>query len=281
MSRTTRAHRAAPATRAARRRPRVASWVPRQHGAWAMLLLPFLAGALRSGFVWLHLLLLAFWLAGYFAFNATAVWVKSRGKPRFRPPVLTYGALTLGLGLPIVWLRPDLLVWAPVFAVCLATSLWFSWRRHERALANDIVTILAACAFGLVTYQAGYSPEGTIEVGWRTMGVITAVLFAYFVGTALYVKTMIRERGQRAWVWASVGYHAAVTAALGVLAVQAFSAGLPPGMQQRPLVALAALFALLTARAWLLAGRRIRPLIVGLGEIGVCLALLGVIALWR
>ena len=261
-----------------RRSRRGPGWRPTQHGAWAMLLVPFLAGAIRSNGAWIHLPMLAFWIVGYFAFNAAALWVKSGFKARYRPPVLTYGAVATVIGVGLAAWRPDLLWWAPVFGVCLAVSLLFSWRRRERALTNDVVTIFAACVFGLVTYQAGYEPGGTILAGWRAMVTITVVLFAYFVGTALYVKTMIRERGRAGWKAASVVYHGAVTAAL--IALVTVPSTLPPGMHHRPLAALAAIFALLTARAWVLAGRSIRPLYVGLGEIVVCAALLGVTWVW-
>ena len=56
-----------------RRRP--AGWVPNQHGAWAMLILPLAVGALRAGPRWVHLWLLAAWLIGYLAFQATAGWL--------------------------------------------------------------------------------------------------------------------------------------------------------------------------------------------------------------
>ena len=252
--------------------------MPRQHGAWAMLLVPFLAGVIRSQGGWIHVPLLAFWLAGYFAFNAAALWVKSHFRPRFRTPVLVYGALSAVLGVLVALLRPDLLWWAPVFIVAVGVSLAYSWRRRERALGNDLVTILAACLFGLVTYQAGYSPNGTIEAGWRAMIAIIALTFLYFVGTALYVKTMIRERGRRSWAVGSIGYHAVVTVALAAVALVPT---LPPGLVHRPIIAFAVLFAVLTVRAWVLAGRAVRPLIVGLGEIGACLALLTLVWFWR
>ena len=51
-------------------------------------------------------------------------------------------------------------------------------------------------------------------------------------------------------------------------------------MHRRPLAVLAAIFALLIARAWALAGRSIRPLYIGLGEIAVCAALLAVVWVW-
>jgi hypothetical protein len=37
--------------------------VPKQHGAWAMLIVPFLLGAYAGGFTWLHVPLLS---AGFF-----------------------------------------------------------------------------------------------------------------------------------------------------------------------------------------------------------------------
>lgn len=37
--------------------------------------------------------------------------------------------------------------------------------------------------------------------------------FAYFFGTVLYVKTLIRERGNRAYLIASVAWHGLATLA--------------------------------------------------------------------
>ena len=63
-------------------------------------------------------------------------------------------------------------------------------------------------------------------------GVFAAVA-TYFVGTVLYVKTMIRERDNVVYRWASVGYHAL---ALGLMAWLS--------------LALGAVFTLLLLRAW-------------------------------
>ena len=77
--------RPAAARRTRRRRP--PGWVPNQHGAWAMLAAPLLVGTMATGPRWPHLLLTAFWFAGYFAFFATTLWLKSRRRPRYLPPV--------------------------------------------------------------------------------------------------------------------------------------------------------------------------------------------------
>ena len=64
-----------------------------------MLVSPLLLGALASGPGWIHLLLAAFWFAGYFAFNATSLWLKSGRKVRYLRPVQVYAALAAALGL--------------------------------------------------------------------------------------------------------------------------------------------------------------------------------------
>src|ERR1019366_9068822 len=99
----------------ARRRVRGPGWVPNQHGAWAMLIVPFAVGALDTGPSWRHLPLLFAWLAGYFAFFAAGLWLRSRGKRRYWPPVPAYGVLTVVLGLVVIAVEPDVLHWAVVF----------------------------------------------------------------------------------------------------------------------------------------------------------------------
>ena len=66
-------------------------WVPAQHGAWAMLVVPYAVGVLtrvRDGLPlpWFLAPLLAFWLLAYFAFNAVSVWLKAH--PARRGPLV-------------------------------------------------------------------------------------------------------------------------------------------------------------------------------------------------
>lgn len=258
-----------------------ADWIPKQHGAWAMLAVPYLAGVITSGGSWRQLPLGLFWLAGYLAFYAAGVWIRSSRKPRYRPPVLAYGGIAAVLALVVVLTSPGLLVWVPAYAALAAVSLWFSSRRNERALINDAVTMLAACLFVLVTYQAA-AAGAAWSAAWpdtnpgRAAAVAAAVLcYGYFLGTALYVKTLIRERTSAVYHRASGGYHLAWAlgwALAGLMKVPGVGAmGWP----------VAAFFAVLTARAAAMAGRRVPPLFVGLGEIGASLVLLGLVALWR
>ena len=262
------------------KRRRSKAWIPRQHGALAMLAVPTLVGVIRSRGDADQVPLVLFWLFGYFAFNAFGVWAASRRKPLNLPPLLVYSALSAVFGVVTLAVRPDLLRFAPMFLPLIAIAGWAAWTRRERSMLNDVATIVAACLFGYVVYMAGYSPGGTIAHGRAVMAAITVAMAAYFVGTAFYVKTIIRERTSRGYKIASVAYHAiwsviwAVVAAFIVLPAQPIVA---PGMRLRAVLALTLFFVALTARAWVFAGRKLRPRDVGIGEI-VASAILLVIA---
>ncbi len=189
-------------------------WVPNQHGAWAMLVLPLGVGALRGEVGWLHLWLLVAWLVAYLAYFAATVWLKSGRKARYLLPVQVYGGVLAVAGGGLLIAEPELLRWGVVFAPLLAASLVYSARRAERAVANDVLTIVATSLMAVIAYGLGAPDDGAWlpgaghVPGWA----LAAAAAAYLVGTALYVKTMIRERGNRAMYAASVVYHVAVAA---------------------------------------------------------------------
>ena len=87
-----------------------------------MLATPLLVGILASGPSWIHLPLTAFWFLGYFAFFATGIWLKAKRRERHRPPVLAYGSAAAVAGLLTLVLQPDLIRWAPLFAVPSASA---------------------------------------------------------------------------------------------------------------------------------------------------------------
>jgi hypothetical protein len=221
-----------------------------------MLVLPFVAGLLLAEPRWTHLPLFALWVVGYLAFYALGRWLRSRRRRRDLPPVLFYAAACLPLGLAVLFLDPGLLRWVPLFVPLLTLSVWLTVQRRERSLLNDASVVVAACLMTPVAFDAG---QGT---DWQAAWVVFGVLLAYFLGTVLYVKTMIRERGRRGYVVASVGYHLAGTVlAAGMVVTGSVSPWLP------------AVWLALTARA--LAGllvnarrtRPLRPAVIGVGEI--------------
>lgn len=182
-------------------------WVPNYHGAWAMIIAPPVTGILLSTFRPQHLVFLAAWWIGYFAFFAGTKWLRARRKARFQKAVVTYGTLAFAATLALLVTCPYLIVWAPAYLPLIALTAFLTWKGRERSLLNDAVTVLAA---GLTTPVAAHIGHAN---DWTHTWVATFFLTAYFIGTAFYVKTNIRERGNTGFLYATGAYHAALTAA--------------------------------------------------------------------
>jgi hypothetical protein len=258
---------AATAARPRRRPRRPAGWLPRQHGAWAMLTVPLVAGAWLAGPAPVHLLLAAFWLTGYLAYHAAGRWSRAVRRDRERAPVLTYGSASLVLGLSMVVAAPHLVWWVPAFVPLLTVSLWWIARGAERSLRNDVVTVVAAGLMTPVAFDAAAGPAAALSepAVWTVSGLVTG----YFLGTVLYVKTMIRERGRRPYLLASLGYHLVGLAGVtGLVAVGAADLAV--------VVVWVALLGRAVAGPAVNARRTapLRPVVVGVGEIALSIAVL-------
>ncbi|MFI6090841.1 YwiC-like family protein [Streptomyces sp. NPDC051218] len=247
-------------------RARVRSkWVPDQHGAWAMLAVPFAAGTFLGEPTWLHLPLFVCWLVAY----ATAFHLQQhirltrcsrnpRAAERHVRPFLVFATVLILLGTPLLVWRPWLVVAVAAALPFVAVNTFYALRNRERALVNGLVAIVPACAMLLVALRiGGGAPGGGVgpSLG-EGVGPFIACLL-YFGGTVLYVKSMIRERRNRRFLFASVAYHCAALTAATLL---------------DPL--LAVLFALCLLRAALLPGRGLRIRTVGLIELALSAVLL-------
>ena len=91
-----------PSAEQIRRRPSTRAWVPNQHGAWGMLIIPPLVGAFIGGWSWHYLLIWpAFWM-GYFAFWAWTQWLRTRSEAKrllLLVPMLWYSGICALAGL--------------------------------------------------------------------------------------------------------------------------------------------------------------------------------------
>ncbi|MFF3625090.1 YwiC-like family protein [Streptomyces sp. NPDC002467] len=232
------------------------TWLPDEHGAWAMLTVPFLAGTLlapRPG--WAHALLFAAWLLGYVAVFHGRQWLRLharglRSAARHALPAVVFGAAFAVAGVPLAVLHPWLVPAALLAAPFVAVNTYFAWRGRERALRNGLAAVVPACGMLLVAaHLGGLGPAGS----WP--GGVACLL--YFAGTVPYVKTMIRERNSRAYRAGSAAYHAAALAVAALLS---------------PWLAIP--FAAYLTRALTLPGRALRPPAVGALELACSTALL-------
>ncbi|WP_196717004.1 YwiC-like family protein [Actinomyces trachealis] len=225
-----------------RRQPGRRPWVPNQHGAWAMLLVPALVGLRVGGVPVLAFVLLPAWWAAYFTYWAWSQWLRTRSARRRHLLVLPLGiytAATASLGLFTLLLAPYLAQWLLAFAPLLGIALWELWRGRERSLLSGLATTTAASLMTAVSYSAavrggggflglgdstglrGASPNGELT-GWPWVWLLTASVALYFGGTVPYVKTMIRERFNRGLLVASVAAHTLVAAVALELAATGF-----------------------------------------------------------
>ncbi|MEV4483096.1 YwiC-like family protein [Micromonospora coxensis] len=234
-------------------RRRLRRFVPPQHGAWAMLLLPYTVGVALVGPRWPHLPLLGAWLAGYLLSYYVFQAVKTRRPGRFADQLLAYGLVTAPLAAAVLIARPALLWYAPAYTLLLAVNGWYAWRRRERALVNDLVSVVQSCLLVFVVATVAAAPLADVAPAFLA-------LLLYLVGTVLYVKTMIRERGDAGYRRLSVGFHL-----LAVVVATWLHLLLTP------------VFLLLLARAVLLPARRLRPAQVGVIEIVCSLLVLAVV----
>ncbi|SCL23709.1 YwiC-like protein [Micromonospora rhizosphaerae] len=230
-------------------------FLPPQHGAWAMLLLPYAAALTVTGPRWPHLPLLGAWLAGYLLSYYALQAVKTGRPDRVRPQLLLYGGATALLAAPVLLARPAVLGYAPLYGLLVGGNVWYARRRRERAVLNDLASVTQSTLMVFVVATVAGVPP-------RALAGVAAAVFAYLVATVLYVKTMIRERESAGYRRASVAYHLAVL----LVAVVAWGP------------AMAAVFGLLLLRAALLPGRRLSPLRVGVLEIVGSLLVLAAIA---
>lgn len=190
-------------------------WLPGQHGAWAMLVVPFLAGMLIATPTPWDAVLLVAWLLGYLAVFHVQQWLRlrhtsrnPRAAARHTRPVLVFTAALVPPAAALVVHAPWLLLAAVCALPFLAVNCWYAWRNRERALANGLAAVVPAC--GMLPVAALLGGDGIAEA-WRP----ALACLLYFSGTVFYVKTVIRERGSSAHRWASGAYH---TLALGVAA---------------------------------------------------------------
>lgn len=258
-------------------RTRTAGWLPNQHGAWAMLVVPFAAGAilcLQDDRLPAYVApMFATWVLSYFAFHAASGLLKAPRSRRGRwvPALAVYGVATLGAGLLTVWeAGTAVLWWLLIFLIPLAVALWLASRRQERHTIGGMLTVLIASTMVLVVRFP--DPTSMLpDPAFPEAAILAALVFGYFGGTVLHVKAMIRRRGELAWRNVSIAWHALWTVAGAALTVA--------GHLDRWW---ALYFFATTARAWALptiaARRPVRPLVIGMIEVGFSLTLLVLVA---
>lgn len=245
-------------------------WVPAQHGAWAMLIVPFVVGVILRAKAsevpgWVAPLVVL-WIIGYCLFMTIISWLKRPAGQRrmLLAPLMVYGAVCAGAGLGILLSGGLALIWWPVlFAPLVAVALQQVLTRRERSILSGLVTVAAACLMFYVVRCGGW-PLVPLGRDWP----IGLLLFGYFGGTVFHVKSLIRERRAASSLRNSLVWHGAWTVGTAVAA----AVGVNPWWW--PVI-----FAGLTVRTWVMrrrqdAGTVLRPGTIGIVEVVASLVVL-------
>lgn len=225
---------------------RMTPWVPNQHGAWPMLLVPLIIGLFWCLKIWdsvgaadrgdglagsagMTVTLVAVtvaWVVGYLAFFAGGILLRARNATMRRPartPVLIYGTVAAVAVVVALVIQPHLLWWAFVFVPLIGIAVYETRRGTPRSLASGaattaasafIVPVVATIGLGASTPVSGgvtwtsnlFNPD-VVEALPAAVWVTFAWLLLYTAGTVPYVKTMIREKGSPSWLIASQLFH--------------------------------------------------------------------------
>ncbi len=226
------------------RRRRVLA-IPNQHGAWAFLAVPVLLVFILAGWTAIGACFALAWFLSYPAsfYLSRAVVIRwRRGSwSRLAKRELANAAPWIVLALVpvsvLLALRPWLIPIGALLAVLWTASLWLSRTGRERGVGNDLLLVaqaaLAVPLMWAITIDAWPPPAA-----WTTAG----ICLAFFTGSVLHVKSLIREAGDRRWAVASRVFHTVALAVgflspwlflpFGVAAVRAYAvpAGTRPGI---------------------------------------------------
>ncbi|WFA07176.1 YwiC-like family protein [Bacillus sp. HSf4] len=175
--------------------------IPKQHGAWAMLAVPFILGVVGGGADGRHVPLFIGWLFLYLAAFPVTMMVKKKKTAYYQKWAWVYSIPAVSFLVIAVWMEPGLVLLGVSLFPLFLINLYYAKTNNDRALLNDIAAIGVFSAGGVASYWIG---AGMLD-GWAWFIFIQSILF--FTGSAFYVKSMIREKKNKRFKWYSWGYH--------------------------------------------------------------------------
>ncbi|MDZ5470317.1 YwiC-like family protein [Bacillus sp. 31A1R] len=178
-------------------------FLPKQHGAWAMLFIPFWLGGFSGGLIWQHVPFFFGWLLLYLAtYPALLLFKKKKNKASlYTKWTIIYMVPALLLLLVPLVTRPTIIYFGFVMIPFFILNAYYSSINNERALLNDISAIIV---FGIAGLASSFLTLGELNE-YSIIVFISTVLF--FLGSTFYVKTMIREKKSKLYKGISWGYH--------------------------------------------------------------------------
>lgn len=200
--------------------------LPKEHGAWAMLYVPFVIGILVAGRVSLAVLLLLLAVSCLFiARESLLPWWRARRRGQqadaARRMMLIYLTLAVLFGAPLLfYFRLWKLVWLGVpVLILLAVNAEQATRREDRTILGEVLAIIGLT---MTAPAAHYTASGVWE---PTALWLWALNVFYFTSSVFYVRWRVlsahaRHLEEREQIKRHCAlYHSFLVLALGVLAL--------------------------------------------------------------
>ncbi|GHH98496.1 YwiC-like family protein [Neobacillus kokaensis] len=177
-------------------------FLPKQHGAWAMVIIPFWLGVISSGFVWQHVPFFFGWLLLYLATYPMLLIFKKKKVSYYIKWTIIYLVPAWLLLLFPLFERPPIIYFGLLMIPFFVINAYYTSINRDRAFMNDISAI---CAFSIAGLASSYFSAGMISTETLIYSFLSSILF--FIGCTFYVKTMIREKKNSRFKWVSWVYH--------------------------------------------------------------------------
>jgi len=163
--------------------------LPKEHGAWAMWIAPYIVGIGISDFQWFHIPLL---ISIFFAYIAISPFLQGIRKTNERKQLWQlasqYILIASIIGIPIILFYPKLIIIIIGIIPILLINIFYTKSKNERSLLNDFFAILALNSTLFASYYLG-------ALQYDFMALYTYLLMvSFFIGSVFYVKTIYREQ---------------------------------------------------------------------------------------
>ncbi len=158
-----------------------------------------------------HIPLFLAWFFIYLATYPFLTYIKQRRKKEFLQAAIVYFSIAFLFGTISLLYEWRILLFLIVMIPLFIVNMYYARQKNERALLNDICAIIVFCIGGLISY---YFSMKQID---HTALFIALISFLYFLGSTLYVKTMIREKNNPKYRLISWGYHIVLTIIIFVI----------------------------------------------------------------
>lgn len=179
-----------------KRNPRMRPPLPKEHGSWAMFLVPFVVGlVVAQVWQWRSILLILAALGFFLLRFPLDMLVKTRNRPNADHMELIrwaaiYGAFALICGgwLIFAYRLYGLVVFGAIGAALLLYHFWLVDRRKEMSAVGELTGIFGlALGAPMAYYTASGQFNGTAAALW----LVNAL---YFGGTVFYIKLKVRQQ---------------------------------------------------------------------------------------